>query len=381
MQKIITSALLYTLIAPAFAAPTEIHSLLPMSSQATPKVTKASHQHQRLRDNITVKAGGYGGNTRTGQISYDGAPFSLPWLSVSRSPGLNCYLDNYNAHIINYQNGDTIKFYCPTADPAHNYLYWSGELGKVNGGFSPENDTLYAADVITNMFFQWYGIPPVLDHQGRHDPIHVFLHKHIDNIYATNEAEIFAGDGGTTFYPLTSLNILSYMVGLIFTEQHTGWSSDNTIDTGIHIAFACMTSMAAEYFATGKNTWQVGAEVTRSGKALHYMDQPSKDCNGKKPGDQCSIDLIAQYKSSMPGFYSSGLFNRVFYLLANSHGWDTRKAYNVFVQANRFHWKQNMSFRGAACDVLTSTNELGYDAMSVMVAFSAVGIDIRNCYS
>ncbi|WP_171523426.1 M4 family metallopeptidase, partial [Acinetobacter baumannii] len=64
--------------------------------------------------------------------------------------------------------------------------------------------------------------------------------------------------------------------------------------------------------------------------ALRYMDQPSRD--GR------SIDNASQYYNGIDVHHSSGVYNRAFYLLANSPGWDTRKAFEVFVDANRYYW-------------------------------------------
>jgi len=380
MQKFMTGALISLFISPVWASALPVQGLLPSTDNAKSMPSGKVHD-ATLSDIDIVKAGGFGGNPNTGLLSYTGDAGGLPALTVSRGISGNCYLENYNAHITYHSTGDTIKFFCPSRDPAHNYLYWSANFGSVNGAYSPENDALYATDVITSLFTNWYGIPPVVDHKGRHDPIHIQLHANQDNATLNDDDEIIVGDGGSRFYPLTSLSILSYMVGLIFTVQNSNlsWQYSGE-DSAIRIAFGCMTAMAAEFYVSGKNTWQVGADVTKDKQPLYYMDQPSKDCNGNKPGNFCSVDMLSQYKASdQSAYYGSGLFNRAFYLLATSKGWDTHKAYDAFVHANRFHWKRNTDFHQAACDVVGAASELGSDIKSVIVAFSAVGIDTRDC--
>lgn len=327
-----------------------------------------------------VKAGGFGGNIKIGKLIYSGNSGNLPALSVSRSYGEGlCYLKNENANVFDQKSKKMIYFPCVSTDPNHDNLYWNGEFGAINGGYSPENDTLYAADVITNLFHEWYGIPPLADKNGLQQPINFYLHKKVKNAFV-DKGKIYLGSGGGHYdHPYTSLSVISYMVGLVFTEQHSRLSYFNSEQGGISIAFSCITAAAAEFYTAHKNSWAVANDVTRDNKIIHYMDKPSRNCGGKKPGDDCDIDTFAQYSVAVGPWGSSGLFNRAFYLLAITNGWNTRKAYDIFVQANRYHWNNKTGFHSGACDVVTSAKELGYDAKSVMIAFSGVGIDTRDC--
>jgi len=54
-------------------------------------------------------------------------------------------------------------------------------------------------------------------------------------------------------------------------------------------------------------------------EALRYMDQPSRD--GR------SIDTVDQYVKGMDVHYSSGVYNRLYYLMSNQSGWDPHKAF------------------------------------------------------
>jgi len=375
MQKSIAGILLSLLLAPAWAAERPPQSLLPgLALQNTMPLSVL--KHERMPPVTSEKAGGFGGNVRIGQLSYSGDTTGFPALTVSRTADGVCYLSNKNAVI--ETSHAVITYNCPAADPAHHNLFWNAYLGMVNGGFSPENDALYAADVLTNLFNDWYGIPPYVDSRGLQKPIHFMLHRRLDNAYLGYEDAIFVGDGVDIYYPLTSLTALGYMIGWLFTEQHANLDFYSE-SGGIKIAFSCMTAMAAEFYATGKNSWQVGGDVAKNGQAIHYLDIPSKNCSGRRPGDYCDIDTLAQYEEGMGPYYTSGLFNRAFYLLATTGGWNTRKAYDVFVRANRYHWRADSSFYLAACDAVTSAAELGFDGKSVMIAFAGVGIDTRDC--
>ncbi len=313
-----------------------------------------------------------------GKRIYDGVAPNLPALNVSRTNDDKCLLANESVRILNDKTKQMISFNCPSTDPAHNNLYWDADLGNVNGGYSPENDTLYAVDVVTDMFQDWYHIFPYSDGNGLQKPIVIRLHSPMDNAYLDNHTEIVMGDGIEYFHPLTSLSLISSMMSMLFTVQHSDlrFSSQSG---AINMAFACMTAMAAEFYVTEKNTWQIAAEISKKGKPLYYMDHPSKDCEGKKHGWFCSIDTLAQYHEHLDLHYASGLFNRAFYLLATTSGWDTHKAYDIFVFANRYYWSPNINFHEGACGVVSSAKDLGYDTMSVMKAFSSVGIDTRDC--
>ncbi|VVC74846.1 Elastase [Aquicella siphonis] len=374
MHKVITLGLSFTFLTSAWAAQSQ-PSLFPIKSQA-----ELTSRHSKFKENITtiaylVKAGGYGGNEQIGKLIYAGISPNLPELTVSRDAATGiCYMMNENANVTD-RDYKTLNFSCISTDPSHFNLYWNDNFGAMNGGYSPANDMLYAVDTVTNMFKDWYNIPPVVDGTLK-KRINVSILKNWNNATADVKDGIWVGDGiGSEIgYPLTSLGVISFLTGMIFTEQNSNlYDGEYAQSSGIAHAFYSMTAMAAEYYATGKNTWQVGADISRNGVALHYLDRPSK--NGK------DIDTLSQYHEGMQAFESCGLFNRAFYLLATSNGWDTHKAYNVFVQANRFHWRdRRMDFQKGACEVVISARELGYETASVMNAFSYVGIDdVRLC--
>lgn len=374
-MKKLMMLVLSSLCATTWAHQNQIHSLMPIKNDVT-LPAKMKVQPFNLKSSL-VKAGGYGGNTRTGLLTYSGNPDQFPSLTVLRAADTGqCYLDNENARIFLRGTGRLINFPCFLADSAHNNLYWDAYLGTVNGSYSPENDILYAADVVTNMFNDWYRIPPVINKQGFKIPIRFGIHYEMDNTYSEPDGWIDIGDGYSTSYPHTSLNVIAYMVGQVFTDQHSKVSWYGSESGGIHIAFSCMTAMAAEYYVNQKNTWQVGGDINKNGLAFHYLDRPSKNCEA---GGLCDIDTLAQFNSGTSRYQASGLFNRAFYLLATTNGWDTHKAYDVFVQANRYHWNNTTNFQTGACAVVGSAKELGYDVMSVMLAFSRVGIDTRKC--
>ena len=90
---------------------------------------------------------------------------------------------------------------------------------------------------------------------------------------------------------------------------------------GMNEAFSDMAGEAAESFMKKSNDFMVGADIFKKNGALRYMFNPPKD--GR------SIDHASKYNSNMGVHYSSGVFNKAFYLLATTSGWDVRKAFHV----------------------------------------------------
>ena len=103
------------------------------------------------------------------------------------------------------------------------------------------------------------------------------------------------------------------------------------------------------------------------------MDDPKKD--------GLSIDHMKDYDESVfRAHLTAGVFNKAFYLLANSPHWDTRKAFNVMVKANMNYWSSSMkTFSEAACGVISAAKDYEYNVDDVKKAFEQVGITTSAC--
>src|SRR3990167_10481966 len=181
---------------------------------------------------------------------------------------------------------------------------------------------------------------------------------------------MYFGDGVKLFYPLTSLGVGAHELSHGFTSQHANLTYEKQ-SGGLNESYSDMAAQAAEYYSTGKNSWQIGPEIVKGNGALRYMDDPTKD--GK------SIAHVRDYNDSLNVHYSSGVFNKVFYLLGTSDGWDTKKAFDVMVKANMDYWTANSTFAEAACGVAQATNDYHYNIDTVAHAMQIVGLDISNC--
>lgn len=355
-----------------------------------------------------VKGGGFGGNLRMGKLMYDGKKAHLAALDIQRDlEHKTCYLKNTYAKVTDARTGEEVSFACEQTDKAHNNLYWDGELDSVNGGYSPSNDALYAAKVIKGMYQTWYGVPVLIKKSadGKSDePMVIDLTTHavfmddegnqdLENALWDSESQrMFFADGETFFYPLTSLGVAAHEISHGFTDQHSDLFYSNQ-SGGINEAFSDMAAQAAEFYASGKNSWKIGSEIAKQNNwALRYLDQPSKDCEGRKPGNFCSFENIDEYNNyvkkhryDIPAnrypdvHFTSGIYNRAFYLIATSSGWNVRKAFDVMVQANQNYWTRYSTFSKAACGVLSAAKDYKYDSSAIYKAFSKVGIDLSNC--
>jgi pseudolysin len=343
-----------------------------------------SFQIYKNWDNIqtmdNIAAGGYGGNKKIGKLVYDGVAADLPLLKISRDAGAKtCYLQNDEVIVENRMNDDTaIRFACRKIHPMFNQIYWDGDEDTVNDAYSPANDAFYAGTIIHAMYQQWYGTPVLVNEDGQPMRLIMRVHENMENAYWDGATMTF-GDGGDDFYPLVSIGVGAHEISHGFTEQHS-----NLMYYGqpgaLNESFSDMAAQAAEYYSAGTNNWKIGAEVLKgSHEALRYMDNPTRDCHGRLPGTGCSIDNMRDFNYSVDVHYSSGVYNKLFYLLATTPGWDTKKAFDIMVQANMYYWTRTTNFTQAACGIIHAAKDFNYDVNAVNNAISGVGINTTTC--
>ena len=174
------------------------------------------------------------------------------------------------------------------------------------------------------MYNDWLGTAP-LSFQLK---MRVHYGNNYENAFWDGSAMTF-GDGQNTFYPLVSLDVSAHEVSHGFTEQNSGLVYSGK-SGGLNEAFSDMAGEAAEFYMKGSNDWLVGQEIFKGNGALRYMNNPTQDGS--------SIDNQANYYSGMDVHYSSGVFNKAFYNLATTAGWDTKKAFVVMARANQLYW-------------------------------------------
>ena len=77
--------------------------------------------------------------------------------------------------------------------------------------------------------------------------------------------------------------------------------------------------------------------------------------------------------------YSSGVFNRLFYLISTSKDWDARKAFEMMIKANMDYWIPTTTFDQASCGVINAAKDLGYSIKDVQAALSKVRVSYDRC--
>ncbi len=292
-------------------------------------------------------ATGPGGNVKTGKYFY-GADFGP--LQVDD----NCRMTGTNVDTLNMNHGTT-------GGTIHQFTCPENTVKEINGAYSPLNDAHYFGNVVFDMYRNWYNTAPL----SFKLKMRVHYSRNYENAFWDGSQMTF-GDGATTFYPLVSLDVAAHEVSHGFTEQNSGLVYSGQ-SGGINEAFSDMAGEAAEYYMKGSNDWLVGAQIFKGNGSLRYFEDPARD--GK------SIGHASDYYDGIDVHHSSGVYNRAFYLLAHTSGWQTRKAFEVFVLANRLYWGPNTTFDQGACGVTRAATDLGYSVSDVAAAFTAVGVN------
>jgi Zn-dependent metalloprotease len=294
-------------------------------------------------------ATGPGGNTKVGQYEY-GTDFGF--LDVTETSD-NCAMENSNVKTVNLNHG-TSGSNVFTFDCSRN------THKEINGAYSPLNDAHFFGNAIFSMFNDWYSTSPLTSQLV----LRVHYGTSYENAFWDGSSMTF-GDGGSRFYPLVSLDVTAHEVAHGVTEQNSGliYSAQSG---GINEAFSDMAGEAAEYYVRGSNDWLTGADIFKGEGSLRYMEDPTRDGN--------SIGHADNYYNGIDVHHSSGVFNRAFFLLANKDNWNTKLAFDVMYDANRFYWTPNTTFIEGACGVIHAADDLGYSVTDVIDSFEQVGV-------
>ena len=299
-------------------------------------------------------ATGPGGNEKTGKYYY-GTEFSE--LHVSRSCAMkNKYVETYDMNH-KLSGGKIHEFNCPENNER-----------EVNGAYAPLNDAHYFGGIVFDMYQSWYDTKP-LNFKLK---MRVHYGKRFENAFWDGRQMTF-GDGYKLFYPLVSLDVVAHEVSHGFTEQNSNLVYRNQ-SGGINEAFSDMAGEAAKYFMnyakpeSERNDWLVGSSIfKKENEALRYFADPTQD--GR------SIAHADDYYDGLDVHYSSGVFNKAFYLLATTPDWNTKSAFDVFYLANKVYWREDSDFDDAACGVHLASKDYGYEDYDVLRAFEAVGVN------
>ena len=300
-----------------------------------------------------TQGSGTGGNRKVGRYEY-GTDFG--YLVVSAANG-TCTLESDSVKTVDLNHGTT-------GSTAHAFICPRNTYKEINNAYSPLNDAHFFGTTVVNMFNDWYKITPL--------SFPLIMRVHYSSGYENafwNGLSMTFGDGGSRFFPLVSLDVSAHEIAHGVTQQYSGLIY-NGQSGGINEAFSDIMGDAAEYYFRGSNDWLVGSDIVKADGALRYFVNPSQD--------GFSINHTDDYYNGMNVHYSSGVFNRAFYLLATSEGWDTRKAFDVMLDANRNYWLILSNYVDGACGVINAADDLGYNVYDAINAFQEVGITCTN---
>jgi vibriolysin len=295
---------------------------------------------------------GPGGNLKVGYYYYgtDYSPFC-----VTENSG-TCTMDCPDVRTIdlNHSTSGTIPY---------SYPCYENTYKEINGAYCPLNDAQYFGQVVYDLYQDWYGVAVL--------PFQLSMKVHYgtnhENAYWTGDSMLF-GDGYTTFYPLVCLDVVAHEVSHGFTDYNSDliYSSQSG---GINESFSDMAGEAAKSYMRGTNDFMCGYDIFKDPDgALRYLYDP--------PLDGISIDHVDDYYEGMDVHYSSGIFNKAFYLIATSPGWTTRMAFDIFVKANQVYWTPSTNFQQGAEGARDAALDLGYPCVDVRNAFAVVGINV-----
>ena len=300
---------------------------------------------------VEAQGTGPGGNQKTGRYRYD---TDRGFLDITESNG-TCTMENSNVRTIDLNHGSS------TGSTAFSFPCYENTHKEINGAYSPLNDAHYFGNVVFDMYREWLGTRPLTNQLM----LKVHWGTRIENAGWTGDSMLF-GDGHRRFYPLVGLDIVAHEVSHGFTEQNSNLFYAGK-SGGLNEAFSDMSGQAAEYYFSGSNDWLVGGTILKADGGLRYMNDPPKDSR--------SIDHQSQFRQGMDVHYSSGVYNKAFYLLATSRGWNVRKAFEVYARANKQKWSRRTNWDDAGSGVLDVACELGYNTHDVQKSLVEVGVD------
>ncbi len=338
---------------------------------------------------LPANGGHVGGNEKIGKVFYDSQnlPNHFSALKIERQSfehrdeGL-CVLKNEDIIIFDMPYGEIANYKCNAYNLLTPEVYWPAPgdddqegSDAINGGYSPNADAMHFATITKDMYEEWYNVRLLNPKTRKAVPLIMRTHygRHDDEAFWDSATMTMTyGDGWKMFYPLTSSDVTAHELSHGITAQYSNLNYSNEAGC-MNESFSDMATQAVQLFATDKNNWEVGWDVTKGKGAMRYMKDPTKDGT--------SIDNANDFTNGMNPHICSGIFNKSFYLLGTSANWDTKKAFDVMLKANQDYWTPGANFQQLACGVVYASQDYHYDVTAVKAAFKQVGIPIMNISS
>lgn len=269
---------------------------------------------------------------------------------------------------------------------------------EVPGGKSPTSDVLGFAGITYQMFYDWYNMSSPIT--GLSLPIKYNVHEYGVSAYWDGEDEFAFGDGNSNYKSYTSLNVVAHEISHALSDTHGGIFGHSELSArGMEESLADMTSEVAENYFYGENDFLQGSRIRyTSPNYRRNMMNPREDCTlsycdeGVDGDPVHNLYYYTHYYSGNDEHDVAGIFNRAFYYLATTYGWDTKKAYEVMLVANLEYWdvldtcddvecfeEGAEAAADAAWDLAPPNIMAYYDFCDVVYAFDNVGIYVQGC--
>ena len=306
---------------------------------------------RRLEGEGPYELNAVGGNPKMGKLNYGE---DLPALNIWMEDGA-CYLHNEKVTVVDASESGSLDYSVGFSFPCEQHFNDS-----VNGAYSPLADGFFFGSMAYDVFYEWLGVPPLT--------FKVVMVVHygdmMENAFWDGRVTSF-GDGRSMFYPLVVLDVVAHEMAHGFTEQNSGLIYSGQ-SGGMNEAFSDIAGGAAEAYMK-ESDWMIGDDAFKAENgSLRYFIDPSLD--GK------SIGHMDNYCQPVNVHFNSGLYNRAFYLLTTTPGWNVRMSFMVFGTANQLYWTPDSSFNDGACGVMQAARDLGFNDLDVLAAFDGVGI-------
>ena len=291
-----------------------------------------------------------GGNPKMGKLRYGE---DLPALRIWMDEGM-CYLHNEKVTVVDGSS------YINSYNDSYSFPCEQGFNDSINGAYSPLADGFFFGSMAYDVFNEWLGVPPLT--------FKVVMVVHygnmMENAFWDGQVTSF-GDGYSMFYPLVVLDVVAHEMAHGFTEQHSGLIY-NGMSGGMNEAFSDIAGGAAEAYMK-ESDWLLGENAFKAeNEALRYFIDPTLD--GR------SLGHMDDYCQPVDVHYNSGIYNRAWYLLTITPGWNVRMSFQVMATANQLYWTPDSTFNDGACGVMQAARDLGYNDADVEAAFNGVGI-------
>ena len=289
-----------------------------------------------------------GGNLKIGKIHYGE---NMPPLSIWMEDGA-CYLHNDKVTVVDASTSTNHS-------AGFSFTCEQGFNDSINGAYSPLADGVFFGTMGYDLFYEWLGVPPL--------EFKVVLVVHYrqmyENAFWDGQVSTF-GDGASTFYPFVVLDVVAHEIAHGFTEQNSGLINDGQ-SGGMNEAFSDIAGEAADAYMK-EIDWLHNLAFKAEKQAGRYLNDPTLD--------GYSLGHMDDYCQPVNVHYNSGLYNRVYYLLTTTPGWNSRMSFQVFATANQLYWTSDSSFNEGACGTIQAARDLGFNDEDVLAAFNTVGI-------